>query len=184
MKKLVLTAASMTMVMTGCVTPKEQDRFALEVTQQVCNVDALAEEKRTSLATTNDYKHSLAAYQNKYGTYEEQTNTILLNKLNSYEAEIEASYRFVTQQCGAYMRCLESNNHDEWRCKRAEGRWTEAQDRFNQISWDIRTIAASVERARIRADSRRKHKRNNHGHQPRDGQCCQTLNNIFTDCCG
>lgn len=217
MKKLILTAASMTIALTGCVTPTEQDRFALEVSQQICNVDALAEEKKTSLATTNDYKNSIAAYQNKFGTYEEQTDTILMEKLNRYEAEIEGSYRFVTQQCGAYMRCLESNGHDEWRCKRAETRWSEAQGRFNQISWDVRTLAAEVERERIRAENGiwpyphgqghghshghgKKHhhphgkghhhghgKRHGHGHgkgAPARGGCCDTLNTIFTDCCG
>lgn len=180
MKKLALITASLATAITGCVTPTEKNRFQLEVSQQICNVDALAEEKTTALAVTNDSRTSIAAYQSKYGTYEEQTDTILLNKLNHYDAEIEASYRFVTQQCGAYMRCLERNDHDEWSCKRSEDRWNEAQDRFVNLSLEIRDIAADIERAQIRATGGKKHR---HGHGGKGG-CCSTINSIFTDCCG
>ena len=78
MKKVLLLTAGFAMMVTGCVTPTEKDRFQLEVSQQICNVDALAEEKRTSLAVTNNSKYSIAEYQNKNGTYEEQTDTILM----------------------------------------------------------------------------------------------------------
>ena len=181
MRKFALITAGLATMITGCVSPTEKNRFQLEVSQQVCNVDALAREKQTSLAVTNDSKYSIAQYQNKKGTYEERTNTILLEKLDWYEAEIEASYRFVTQQCGAYMRCIERNGHDEWSCKRSEERWNSAQDRFNQLSRDIRVIAADVERERIRAEHHQKHQRR----APRRPEtCCSTLNNVFTDCCG
>lgn len=182
MKKLALLTAGFLTAVTGCVTPTEKNRFQLEVSQQVCNIDALAEEKSTALAVTNSSRHSIAAYQNKHGTYEEQTDTILLNKLNRYDAEIEASYRFVTQQCGAYMRCIERNGHNEWSCKRSEARWSQAQERFNDLSLEIREIAASVEKTRIRT---KRGKKRGHGqsHDGREG-CCSTINSIFTDCCG
>ena len=184
MKKLILITTAIATGVTGCVTPTEKNRFQLEVSQQICNVDALAEEKSTTLAVTNSSRYSIAAYQNKNGTYEEQTDTILLNKLNRYDAELEASYRFVTQQCGAYMRCIERNGHNEWSCKRTEARWNEAQDRFNDLSLEIRDIAASVEEARIRAQ-RGKKRGHSHGHgHDESGECCSTINSIFTDCCG
>ncbi len=187
MKKSALIFGCIAIAATGCHTtipkrpiPSEAKRFELEVSQQVCNVDALAEEKNTALSVSNDVRSSIAPYQNKFGKYEEATGTKLLEKLNYYEAEIEASYRFVTQHCGAYMLCIGSNNHDEWRCKGLEGRWTESQDKFNALSRDIRVIAAEVEKVRIRAQARH--------HQPRfpypGKHCCGTLNNIFTDCCG
>lgn len=184
MKRAVLMSGCLATALTGCVTPSEKNRFELEVTQQICNVDALAEEKQTSLAVTNDSKYSIRDYQNKHGSYEENTGTILLEKLNWYEAEIEASYRFVTQQCGAYVRCLERNNHNEWSCKRSEARWDEAQERFNQLSYDIRAIAAQVERERIYAESqRRRHHKKKRTHRGNRG-CCTSVNTIFTDCCG
>ncbi len=181
MKKLALISAGLAMTITGCVTPTEKNRFQLEVSQQICNVDALAKEKQTSLAVTNSSKYSIREYQNKHGSFEEKTDTILMEKLDWYEAEIEASYRFVTQQCGAYMRCIERNNHNEWSCKRSEERWNSAQERFNKLSRDIRVIAAQVERERIRADHHRNHRR----HGPNyPGGCCSTVNSVFTDCCG
>lgn len=181
MKKLALISGALATTIAGCVTPPETDRFNLEVSQQVCSVDALAEEKQTSLSVSNDSKYSIREYQNKHGTYEENTNTILLDKLNWYEAEIEASYRFVTQHCGAYMRCVENNGHNEWACKRSEVLWNESQERFNDLSRDIRIIAAEVERERIRADHHRKHRRRSPNNT---GECCSTVNSIFTDCCG
>ena len=180
MKKIALIIAGLSLPLTGCVTPTEKNRFQLEVSQQICNIEALATEKQSSLAVTNQSKYSIREYQNKAGSFEEDTDSILLEKLDWYEAEIEASYRFVTQQCGAYMRCIESNDHNEWSCKRSEARWNDAQQRFNQLSRNIRVIAADVERERIRA---RSHKDRYHRKSQEQYGCCTTLNNIFTDCC-
>lgn len=189
MNKLLLSTAAIVMTVSGCETtssvryrPSEFNRHGLEVTQQICNVDALAEEKKTALSVTNDSRESIAAYQNKYGDYDERTNTILMEKLNWYEAEIEASYRFVTQTCGAYMRCLEYNHHDEQQCKRSETLWERSQERFASLSLEIRNIAAEVEIKRINAKNKKK-SRHNHLHAPK-GQCCDAINSIFTDCCG
>ena len=169
---------------SGCATttpprPTETNRFNFEVSQQVCNVDALAEEKQTSLAVSNDTRQSIQAYQNKYGAYDETTGTVLSQKLAVYEAELEASYRFVTQNCGAYMRCLEQNQHNESMCWRIETRWNESQSRFATLARDIRVIAAQVEMKRIEAESRKKRRRGHKGHDR-----CTTINSIFTDCRG
>lgn len=183
MKNSLLISAAIALAAPGCATtppkPSEANRFGLEVTQQICNIDALAEEKQSSLSVANDSRRSIAAYQNKYGASDEQTGTILLEKLNYYDAEIEASYRFVTQYCGAYMRCLEQNRHDETQCWRLESRWSDAQARFNQLARDIRVIAAKVELARIKAQADKKKGGGRKGH----GRC-DTINNIFTDCKG
>ncbi|MEL7491467.1 MAG: hypothetical protein AAGJ73_12180 [Pseudomonadota bacterium] len=180
MKKTLLLAAAAALTLSGCVTPSELNRFELEVSQQVCNVDALAEEKQTTLTTSNDLKYSLAPYQNKHGTYDEETSTILMQKLFKYDAEVEASYRFVTQSCGAYMRCLERNKHDERLCKRTEGLWNKSQNRFANLSIILSEIEADVEIFRLKAHKKRKHRRHHYETRP----CCDTINNIFTDCCG
>lgn len=180
MKKTVSALGVIALTVTGCVTPTEQNRFELEVSQQVCNVDALAEEKQTTLTVSNDLRRSLAPFQNKFGSYDEDTSTILMEKLNRYDAELEASYRFVTQSCGAYMRCLERNKHDERLCKSMQRHWDRAQVRFSTLMTDIRDIAADVEIARIEA-RKRKHRKHRRHHRDR---CCDTLNNVFTDCCG
>ncbi|MEQ8180072.1 MAG: hypothetical protein RIA10_17205, partial [Amphiplicatus sp.] len=125
----------------------------------------------------NKSKRSIAAYQNKTGGYEEDTYTILQDKLYRYEAELEASYRFATQNCGAYMRCLERNKHDEWSCQRTEERWAEAQQRFADMTVDIRNISADVEIAAINASRRGKKP-----HRDDRGGGCGTLNSVFTDC--
>jgi len=188
MKKSILIAGGIAAVITGCTStpplPSERNRFELEVAQQVCTVDALAEEKQTALSVANDSMRSIARYQNKYGQYTEQTDTILSEKLNYYEAEIEASYKFVTQHCGAFMRCLEQNRQFPARCQNIEASWNKSQDRFNTLAREIRLIAASVERERIRAQSRRRGHGRGHSHGHGQGGCCSTINSIFTDCCG
>ena len=177
MKKLILLIAGVAMTASGCVHPTERNRFDYEVSQGVCNVDALAEEKQTSLNVMNESKRSIAAYQNKTGTYEEETYTVLENKLYRYEAELEAAYRFATQNCGAYMRCLERNKLDEWSCQRTEERWAESQQRFADLVVDIRNIAADVDIAAIEAS--RRGRKPDHGNR---GRLCGTTNSVFTDC--
>lgn len=144
-RALAAMAASAALVVTGCTTPTEANRFSLDVAQRVCNVDALAEEKATQLATVNTSKRSIRQFQNRFGSYNEQTMTILASKLNAYEAEVEAAYRFVTQACGAYMRCLERNDYNETDCLRTEARWNQSQKRFSDLSLEIRRIAAETE---------------------------------------
>jgi len=178
---LLLTAAG-ALTISGCATrPTELNRFEFDVAEQICRVDALAEEKDSYLSITNDSKTSIAAFQNKYGSYDEERHTILMQKLLRYEAEVEASYRFVTQNCGAYMRCLERNKHDEQKCTRTESRWARSQQNFSNLAVQIRTIAAQVERERIRAKQRRKA---NRGRGDRGDECCGVVNSVFTDCCG
>ena len=176
MKNLILVFAGAAMAVSGCAHPTEQNRFDYEVSQGICSVDALAEEKQTSLNVMNESKRSIAAYQNKTGAYEEDTYTILQEKLYRYEAELEAAYRFATQNCGAYMRCLERNKHDEWSCQRTEERWAASQQRFADLIVDIRNIAADVDIAAIQASRRgRKPGRNDRG------RLCGTTNSVFTD---
>ena len=186
MKKMLMASLAVTIAATGCNTTRYPVNYVvipddneLVAQAQSCNVDALAEEKNSYLASTNNSRWYLS--QNE--VYGENTRTILTQKLNRYEAEIEASYRFVTQSCNVYMRCLERNGHNELQCKRSGNQWQASQIRFSQLSRDIREIAAEVERERIRADARRRG-RHNRGHGSYNTQCCETLNNIFTDCCG
>ena len=234
MTKFILIVASLTIFLSGCVTPSERNRFQLEAANQICSVDALAQEKQSLLSVSNDQRISIAAHQNKYGTFGEETQTILLQKLSSYDAEVEAAYRMTTQSCGAYNRCLERNHHQENMCLRTESMWNQAQQRFSSLSTELKLISADLERERIRAETKRQsnqnrhrrrdgncrndsryccdqgrdcsdHHQNNcrdrdcrrhyydcrdrdcrypeHRHQRRLGECCDTINGIFTDCC-
>jgi len=190
MKNKILSAGCLAMMTTGCFTPAEKKRFQLEATNQICAVDSLAKEKQTTLTASNNLRYSIAPYQNKHGDYSEDTNTILMQKLNSYEAELEASYRFVTQSCGAYVRCLERNDYDERLCRQAQRGWDRSQERFNQVSVDIKEIMAEVEIELARIEARKSRKRHSKRGRKRHHQqsyghkdCCGTINNIFTDCC-
>lgn len=222
MKNLVLIVSSLTMFLSGCVTPSERNRFQLEATNQICSVDALAQEKQSLLSVSNDQRLSIAAYQNKFGTFGEETQTILQQKLSSYDAEVEAAYRMTTQSCGAYNRCLERNHHQEAMCLRTEAMWNQAQQRFSSLSTELKLISADLERERIRAETKRQSIKNKprrrgrachnhdrgccdrwrdcrdphpydcrdldcrhpeHRRQRRHGECCDTINGIFTDCC-
>lgn len=176
MRNTAIVAFYSTML-SACVAtppaPSEENRFGLEVANQICNIDALAEEKKTILAVANDYTKSVAPYQNKTGSYTENTETIVAEKMLTYEAEIEASYRFVTQRCGAYMRCLERNLHNEALCAGLESSWAESQTRFNELAKEIRLA------------SQKQQSNGNGAGKPSESkdQCCTTLNNVFTDCC-
>ncbi|MEL6113212.1 MAG: hypothetical protein AAFR20_10445 [Pseudomonadota bacterium] len=171
MKNLVLVVAALMMFISGCTTPSERNRFQLEAANEICSVSALAEEKQSLLSSSNEKRRSLAAHQNKYGTYTQETQTILAQKLGAYDAEVEATYRMVTQSCTAYNRCLERNGHKENQCLRTESLWTQSQQRFSSLSVDLKIIEAELERDRIKAASKRRahhHKR----HHPRKEKCC------------
>ena len=188
MKKVILGLAAMAVALPGCTSPTEKDRFSMDVTDRVCNVDALAEEKQSSLATINESKRSIKQYQNRYGSYNEDTYTILEEKLNRYEAELEASYRFVTMQCGAYMRCIERNKYQEDLCMRTEARWSQAQRNFNELVLGIReissTTAIELEKIRKKCCENKGSVKPPQPPEPANGEgCCDIVNQVFTDCC-
>ncbi|MEL6507875.1 MAG: hypothetical protein AAFR29_09575 [Pseudomonadota bacterium] len=207
MKNLALFVAALMMFATGCVSPSERNRFQLEAANQICSVAALAEEKQALLTSSNDKRKSIAPNQNKYGTYTEENRTILAQKLGAYDAEVEATYRMATQSCTAYNRCLERNGHKETQCLRTESMWSQAQQRFSSLAIDLKVIEADLEQERIKAARKRsQHPRRYHPSKKRccapsyacgydhcerppynpprpPLSCCDTVNNIFTDCC-
>lgn len=189
-KHLFLPIIGLGLILSGCA-PSELNRFEFAVAESLCDVDALAEEKKTRLASVNDSRASIRAHQNRTGTYEEETYTILEEKLRVYEADLEASYRFATQNCSVYARCLERQNHDEWSCKRTEERWSEAQGRFNDLILEGKRIDAYIITTLAKAKGKKKRCRHGDCHRdcgyrdcdPPKKSCCDTINNIFTDCC-
>ena len=192
MKKLLLIVASLMIFLSGCVTPSERNRFQLGAANQICSVDALAQEKQSLLSSSNDQRHSIAPHQNRFGTYTEESRTILEQKLGAYDAEVEAAYRMATQSCTAYNRCLERNHHKETQCLRTESMWTQAQQRFSSLSVDLKLIAAELERERIKAASKKQSERRKQRRRPAeccdDGRdCCANGPNCCEDarnCCG
>ncbi|MEM6650534.1 MAG: hypothetical protein AAF603_09820 [Pseudomonadota bacterium] len=196
--KYTILASLLLLLLGACTHPSEKNRFAMDVTERVCNVDALATEKNTSLATINNSRRSIREYQNRRGNYSEETFSILTDKLNTYEAQLESSYRFVTQNCGAYMRCIERNNHKELQCTRSEQRWADSQKNFESLIVQIRQIDADVAKAALKAKhkkpKKKSHKSNcGSGKDCSDGcygsscqqpsSCCDVIGSIFTDCC-
>lgn len=207
MKKQLLIAVAITVTITGCTVssppPSEQERFYHTVTQNICNVDSLSEEKNTALDSLNNSLHSVARHQNKHGTYKEETYTLVEQKMLHYKAELEASYKFATQMCGAYSQCVSAPAHHNvphgsWGranrvrvlpvqrdCGEVLREWRNAQSRFSQVAIDIHSIDATVEIAEIKAKAQIHRRRKHRTHHPQNSnkECCGTLNNIFTDCC-
>ena len=104
MRKFALMTAGLATMITGCVTPTEKNRFHWKYRNRFVNVDALAKEKQTSLAVTNDSNIRSPNIKTK-GDVRRKNQHNFIEKLDWYEAEIEASYRFVPNNvariCGA-----------------------------------------------------------------------------------
>jgi hypothetical protein len=119
-----------------------------ETAMMLCDATGLAEERSSTLTMAGDSRAALRGSMSE----KMSSDTILLEKLNAYEAEIEVAYRDVTRACQLYARCLEGNGNDESLCLRSEARWDDASDRFAELSTEIRNIDASVDKAKIEAD--------------------------------
>ncbi|MEO0399329.1 MAG: hypothetical protein AAF224_07865 [Pseudomonadota bacterium] len=99
----------------------------------------------------------------------------LRNTMRRFDGEIDAQFRSVTSSCKAFSRCMEKNEYDEARCGQTLSRWESAEQEFSALAIELRRLENEANQStppppppRIRDSEKR---------------CCDTLNNIFTDCC-
>lgn len=190
----LLIAALFTAVLVACaddsvIVPPAVPPLQAETAKMLCDVTGLAEERSSTITMAGNSRAALRGSMNE----KVSSDTILLQKLGAYEAEIEVAYRDVTRACQLYARCLEGNGNDESKCLRSEARWDDASDRFAALSTEIRAIDAEVDKLQIEADrdvaitkatrpiivKKKHHHRSDH--PPCEKDCCDT--NCHADGC-
>jgi hypothetical protein len=166
-----MSAAVGLLALAACKTgyPDDDDLVGIgpspvAIAKQVCEISALAEERDTLIESID------ADYPESGGTSKEHRWTILKDKLREYRAEVEASYRFVTQACNSYSLCMENNGYREESCTQTRDAWIKSQEKFSHLA-----IALNGK------PWRRHHRR--HGGGYCDGYHCSSLGGYSQDCC-
>lgn len=137
--KWMSTALSMSLgvgllALAACKTTYPEDETLaatptpVAVAKQACEISALAEERDTLIDAMD------ADYPEAGGASKEHRWTILKDKLRDYRAEVEASYRFVTQSCNSYNLCMENNHYEEQACSQTRQAWVDSQTKFNHLA--------------------------------------------------
>ena len=153
-------AAAGALMLAGCYHGRESghhkpvvDIFAAK---QVCEIDTLAKEHQVIIG--------------ELGLEKDESRTIPAEKLREYRAEIDASYRFVVENCNNYNLCMQAHRYDEGSCDASRYSWAESHRKFNEI-------AERLAELEIWRHKKRKH----HDQTPHDGCDC---NSVFaTGCC-
>lgn len=102
-----------------------------EVAAEVCEINALAEEHHAMMTRIGSIESGAPT------TYNDESWTILREKLNRYRAEVDATYRFVTSNCKAYSLCMQAHKYNEVDCASSRAEWTKSHERFNQLALDL-----------------------------------------------
>ena len=127
--------------------------------------------------------------------YDVERQYELRDKLNYFDAEVDAQYQNVTASCKAFTRCMEKNGYNEGSCQQTMRRWDDSEREFRDLSVKLREIEADVTKFALKTQRHKKCRgKKCHpdpcgydgcrpDHPPRDRGCCDTINGIFTDCC-
>jgi len=164
-----------TVALAGCRTATAEypgPGATVAVAKQVCEINALAEERDALVTTINSPE-----YGRETETKDHRT-TILREKLDHYSAEVEASYRFVTANCNSYNVCMAKNHYNEDSCTDARHAWTESHEKFNNLAIAIKELDQPAYG----------HGHHGHGHHDHGKDCdhrdCNVQGGVFsTGCC-
>ena len=144
--------------------------------QQICQPDALAQERSSAIATVRGAE-----------TEGRQTSqTFLADKLDRYEARLEIAYRSMVSSCQLYANCLDRNDGNEQSCMRSESNYASARSQFYGMVSEGDRLAADVRAANARAAAAEQKTEDQPRRDDRDGRCrpeCSTTANVFTDNC-
>jgi|GEM_PF-1894929 len=164
-------------------------------TGAVCDVSGLSSQVTRLQDQSESTRLAIAAGLPKgggaAGFEDQQANVlreydVLRDRLNRFDAEIDAQYRNVTRSCNNYTRCMENNGYREGRCRSGMDRWNAAELSFSNLSRELREIDAEVAKLAIVARNCCKggHKKK---HYPRvrhyECDCSDSVGGVFANCC-
>ena len=110
----------------------------------------------------------------------------LTNKLNRFDAEIEAKHQAAKASCKIFARCMEMNAYQESQCGATLNKWQKADTEFSALAIRLREIDASIEKERLRNSGLPLIKLDDDSLSDplnsEDCSCSQT-GGVFSDCC-
>lgn len=140
MRRLIIASAFAALVsLTACASttsnsgPVYGDSTSnLEAGRLVCDVNSLATQKE-QIIQQRDELRSVAG---------QETDSTALEKMQRFDASIDAEYRNVVASCRAYIQCMEMNYYNEISCHSAESRWRESEQTFSSLSVALKPAPA------------------------------------------
>jgi hypothetical protein len=124
-------AALVALALAGCDHTKGKappPKVSTETARQVCEIDSLAREHQVLITSI--------------GLEKDASNTIASQKLKDFRGEVDASYRFVVQNCNNYNMCMQSHDYNEPSCDTSRTAWTESHRKFNELTSRLAEIEA------------------------------------------
>jgi hypothetical protein len=157
----ITLAAVAAFALAACRTTQEPEGPppppAVYTAKQACEIDTLAREHQVVISNLEVESDS--------------SNTIAAEKLKEYRAEIDASYRFVVQNCNNYNMCMQAHDFHEPACDRSRDAWAESHTKFNQLAQRLAELEVVHPR----------HGRGHHGPRPENECRCDEV--FTTGCC-
>jgi hypothetical protein len=152
---------------------------AVAVAKQACEINALAEERDAVVSTISSPEFG------RDTEIKDHRFTILRDKLRSYSAEVEASYRFVTANCNSYNLCMAKNEYSEGSCMESRKAWTDSQEKFNNLAISIKEIEQEGMGYYNRHHGKGRHHRDDRGDRGdcRHLDCDDTQGGVFANGC-
>ena len=130
------------------------------IAKQACEIDALAKEHDVVIS--------------KFTMESDASHTIVSEKMKEYRGEIDASYRFVVENCNNYNMCMQAHNFHEPACDSSRAAWAESHTKFNELAAGL----AQLEVARPGHGHGHGH---HNPHPDKDGCDCDEV--FTTGCC-
>ncbi len=156
-------------VLAAC-HPKEPPVVAaitsVDIAKPACEIDTLAEEHKSFMRRVGTIESGVTEET-------DEARTILLAKLLSFRAEVDAGYRFVTASCNNYNMCMQAHGFEEQFCTDSRRTWSSSHERFNELAVRL------AELERHPRHGRGKHR----GHRTPKGCDCSQGDIFDAGCC-
>lgn len=82
-----------------------------------------------------------------YGDPNPNSITDALYLISQFEAELDGSYDALVQNCRAYNQCMIRNDYVEDSCDTSARMWSDSQDRYHELAYDISSVRERVARS-------------------------------------
>ena len=106
-----------------------------------------------SADTPNSGGGGFAFYGNDDADITREYN-VVHNRLQKFEAEVDAKYRLATMSCRVQMQCLSARNYDEGACRTSMTNYVNSQESFNDLVIEIAQIEADAKTLQALAQRR------------------------------
>jgi hypothetical protein len=127
----VLAVAALALVAckhAGDHAGRHHPKVAVHTAKQACEIDSLAREHQVLITNL--------------GLQKSDSDTIVSEKMKMFRGEVDASYRFVVENCNNYNMCMQAHDYKEQACDQSRASWTESHRKFNELTEKLAKIDA------------------------------------------